>query len=452
MLGQGEHGEVIGALREAAALLGVSQDRARAALRLAQKLEVPVRVALVGGAGSGKSTLLTFLLGDRLFSVGLGSPRPPVIVVGAETAETRAGWWGGKRLTFEGKAGDRALAEKPEYVEFALPLPVLENMTFLDLPAARDLEAQSRQLKWVYARADVILWCKGAGESWSRREAQLWSEAPQKIRQCSLLVATGADMLMGERPEAAVERLAQETGGAFHKVLPMATEVAIAAAPGGVVVDRERWLRSGARGLLAALLGQVAAVRDADVAAANALIAAIEMELMPPPADPEPAPRPVSARVPPAPVVEEDAPAPAPRPDPATSAPKVADLREVPPAGTAAGRATSEIDFTVPEGTPGMPDHPALRLLAERIDAILADMPEREAFYDEVGRALDDVSFLVSDRRVMRPDTLWVNDAMEEVAEILMDLRYGGGGEDSEARVATLVLQLSRDLTGTVAA
>ncbi len=386
--------------------------------RLSVRLSGHVRVALVGRVGSGKANLLSFLLGEVLAPDGFAAGQRPTIMVNhADDPYIVAGWWDGRRNRHEGTAMAAAMAERPEYLEFGRPLQVLETMSFTDMPASADDERQLRNLKWLVPRADVILWAKSAAEAWSPEEADLWRAIPASLRDKSLLVATEADQAAPETFDEIAARLTRETDGAFHEVRPIATATAIAAAPGGVVKDKATWQQTGARELLLALIDRTKAVRLAQLDTARGVLEAAE--------------------------VLEDAP----------EAPtQQAAIMPGRPTARDGGRAGSQGTGDALSNSESV----VLGQLHDRIGILIRKARggttfKEEAFLMACTNVLDDLAFMIADRKAMLPDTLWVNEAVEEATDRLAELSLQGDRAAAE-EAAGLLLQLSKDLSWTVAA
>lgn len=527
-----------------------SQQLRSAAERLIVRLESPVRVAMVGDRGAGKSSLMNFLVGDALIPTGEGQKTVPSVIVSyAHATATVSGWWGGKRVNRDGIELAKALEENPDYIEFSLPNPLLENVTFFDMPGARDAARQKKQLAWLLQRADIILWCQRAGTPWTTTHQDHWAQAPERLKKSSFLIATHVDKAP-ETGAAAIAQLKKDAGKSFAGVLPMATEAAIAAAPGGVVSDQKAWMQSGARDLIMGILGQARIAREAAVLAAQQLIeTGIEKLGEPvaePPAAQEPAPdnsaellaamkssvkRPepkeevpadVAADEPEVPVEEksekpqvddqpttDDTPVTEePAPEEAAAEPEeVVEAAEPEPKPTMPRRVGSpfaafrksleeiaELDEQVedaaeapePEPEPSeealtepvveekvveeipvspepdlvfdtkMPENEIARFLTEKIDTLIAQANsgtevDTEEFVSVCCETVEELSFQIANPKVLKPDSAWLNDEVQDAAELLVALRFDGG-DRAVQDAAAILLQLSRDLSETLAA
>lgn len=248
----------------------VDPRKIKLAERLRARLQSPVRVALVGAKDAGKSTLSRLLVGRELIlPTKAGAVTPSSIAVYGQTQTLVAGWWDGRRKAFDNKAVRLALAEKPDYVEFAYPLQILERISFFDMPSAPDPEDQKRRLAWLFKRADLVLWCKRAGEEWKDTEEELWAQAPESLQASSILAVTNVNKLNYTSAQKSLARLADRVGDKFTKILPIATLEAAAAAPGGTVRDAAAWKASGGALLVTTLIKTARTILETHVTAAH---------------------------------------------------------------------------------------------------------------------------------------------------------------------------------------
>lgn len=266
-----------------------SDSKVRAnAERLLARLEGPVRVALVGASGSGKSALTRLMVGRDLIPEGIsGNVAPSVVAVHGKAPGMVAGWWNGRRKVFPVDALNGALSERSDYIEFCFPLPILEQISFFDMPAADAVDEQRRRLAWLFKRADLVLWCKKVGEKWTEQDKEFWTIASPQLRSASLLIATGMDRLPYDHAQEAYEDLFEEAKEEFAAVLPIATLEAIKAAPGGVVKNSEVWRTSGGRSLIAGLIKLAGAVRLMGASTARDFLKSQGVALAPPEELPE---------------------------------------------------------------------------------------------------------------------------------------------------------------------
>ena len=448
--------------------------------RLALRLSNPVRVAIAGLPGAGKTMLANFLAGQIYAAPHTGRGQAlPVILRYCEKPETIAGWWSGIEIPYRGIEPQSAAEHGPDYIELRLPNPVLEFISFLDMPGVDDWPGQKEQMRWIGGRADVVLWCTKATDPWVDEEWQLWSLVPRRVQARSLLVATQTDLVKSAQAlEEAMQRLRSVTKDRFAELVTIGTRTALDAAPAGRVLDAAAWERSGGRAMVGSLLSAARAVRRADIAAARELLsdAAEALGLAPPrPDKPKPAAPAEAPAGKPAKAAQEDAEAPAVRPGrPASRIGRFKEVtenekpEEVPPEGEAtpapveeappapaaeaALPAATETSPAAPEPPPAASAAPSplLTLLAERAGKLIAYAEAGDGFKDwefmaQITELGDELSALTVSSRALKPEAAWIKPQVEDALVALSLLQMEQGDRPCED-AAMVVLQLARDL------
>jgi hypothetical protein len=441
--------------------------------RLALRLGNPVRVAIAGLPAAGKSTLAAFLAGQSYPPPRTRDGRAlPVILRYGQRPESIAGWWSGIEIPERGIDIEAAAVHRSDYIELRLPNPVLQFISFLDVPGLGDWAAQKEQMRWIGNRADVVLWCTRAAEPWIDDEWQLWALVPRRVQALSLLVVTQTD-LAPDRAGLGAEmaRLANVTHGQFANTVSIATRAALAAAPSGRVVDTASWEASGGRAMVGAVITAARAVRMADIAAARELLAAAAEALGLVPKRPAPTA---------VPTPEEDAgkektPAESRRHAvlPGRPVSRVAKLREVEAQVLAETNGQPDSDGTAPqaEATGAPPpaaapvaarpapgavagaaaEAPALlRLVAGRAEDLIGYASAPAAFKDwefmsRITELGDELSAMTISSRALRPEAAWIKGQVEDALVALSLLQMEQGERPCED-AAVVVLQLARDL------
>lgn len=484
-------------------ILELRQGAERLALRLAN----PVRVAITGLPGAGKTTLASFLAGQIYAPprAQRGGAALPVILRYCETPETIAGWWSGIEIPYRGIEPQSAAEHGPDYIELRLPNPVLEFISFLDMPGVDDWQEQKEQMGWIGGRADVVIWCTRAADPWTDDEWQLWSLVPRRVQARSLLVVTQTDQARDALAfDETLQRLQHVTRNQFAEVVPLGTRAALEAAPAGRVIDTGSWEQSGGRAMVGALLGAARAVRRTDIAAARELLAEAaealglaptreaggESEAVRPMAAPAAPPLSAAAEAVAEAVAEAAAQGVRPgRPRSRTSRFKeVAELEEqtVPPPDEAAPEAAApvtppaeegpaaeiaEVDISADEITartedpipaeaapvvaepapaPPAAPSPLLALLSERTEALIAYAQGGNGFKDwefmaQITDLADELSAMTISSRALRPEAAWIKPQVEDALVALSLLQMEQGERPCED-AAVVVLQLARDL------
>ncbi len=420
--------------------------------RLALRIANPVRIAIVGLPGSGKSSLASFLAGQSYRPLKTGDGRNvPVILRHGNRAESIAGWWTGVEISQKEIDFEAAVSHKPDYVEIRLPNPVLQYISFLDMPGIDDWTAQKEQMRWVASRADALIWCTNAKNPWLDDEWQLWSLVPKRLQERSLLVATHLDVAPAGKSEQTIsERLAMITRGNFHSVVGISTVQALDAAPSGRVTDAAAWDASGGRATVGALLTVGRAVRQADIAAAGDLartgfdaLAAFDG-----PSGPIEVPEPRVMRIP----VTRTPKAETPQPSKSEPETPLADAPEPVPAtkikASKAEVADSKNDIPLTAS-------PSLERLVEGLDDLIA-YAKKDGFKDwefmtKITELGDELSLLTADRNAFRQEAPWMRTQVEE-AFVTLSLLQMEPGERPCMDAAILMLQLSRDFAWSTSA
>lgn len=426
------------------------QDLRRRAERLATRMANPVRVAVLGLPGSGKSALAGFLAGC---SYTLPAPTAkggalPVILRHGKRQETCAGWWSGIEIPVSGLDLEAAAVHSPDYIELRLPNPILEHISFIDMPGLGEWPEQKEQVRWSASRADVLLWCTHGEHAWEDDEWQLWSLVPIRLQKRSLLVVTHAEAPeIRDTETGVVARLTATTGQRFANVVGIATVAALGAAPSGQVLDAAAWEASGGRALVGALIGSARDVRRGDIAAAHEIIAAGLDALGLRPA--EGAPREpargdaagAQGRGPGSrPLVHDRSKPRDPEPDAAAGTP-------APPDAAPASAAPAGADSAETASAGGA----LIAFLGERIDALIAYAEAGDDFKDwefmaQVTELADALSQRIADRGLFGgEDERWIRHQLEDafVSFSLMQMEPGEGPCRDAAR---LLLQICRDL------
>ncbi len=429
-----------------------------------------MRVVIGGEAGSGKSDLIRFLVGENPIPSGLAAnDLPPVILRFGETRKTSAGWWDGNRKVFDGISIEAAAAETPDYIALHVPNPFLKRINLFDLSGTRNSVRLQEQFLSVARHAEIVLWCTEASRGWSEDESALWYRMPSQLADASLLVVThtGAvqDKVMLSR---ALHRLKTKAAPLFHDMLPLATNRAIDAAPGGQVANMDDWAESGGKSLISSILYLAKSVRQAeknrkpsDMDNAAALRKAFADWKPGTPANQGQRPRaggsglvnaqpfgrtraqsqeqvaqaPVQTMMPLAEIL----------PDVEIHADVFADmpLPSSTPAAPAAPSATPEKQSTL------------LSYIYEQSDRLIEligteDEFDEPEFLNICMQTLDEFSYRLSDTQ-LRENAGWVEEQVQEAAELLILLQLEGG-DQSLHDAATIMLQLSRDLAWAIAA
>ncbi|NSX53290.1 hypothetical protein [Parasulfitobacter algicola] len=417
----------------------------------------PVRVLIAGEAGSGKSELVKFLVGENPVPEDLKiGDMPPVILRFGETHRTSAGWWGGERKQFSGIDIAAAVQEKPDYIALHVPNPFLKRINLFDLSGTHDPARLQEQFVRVAQHSEIVLWCTDSAKGWSEAESNLWSRIPARMADASMLVVTHSGQEQDKISlSRSLHRLKTKAAPLFHSMIPLATNRAIDAAPGGQVANMDVWTESGGKSLISGILFLAKSVRQAEKkegAALKANAAALRKAFANPdtPRGGRPAARPTSGFG-----GVNAQPFGSARPQAAEAAPQVAPLivlDEIP-----------DIDLeeildkapAVVEPSQKSSENQLLSYLYAQTDQ-LVDLVGTDDEFDEpeflsiCTQTLDEFSYRLS-QATLRDDAVWVEEQVQEAAELLILLQLEGG-DQSLLDAAAIVLQLGRDVSWAVAA
>ncbi|WP_400085369.1 hypothetical protein [Yoonia sp. R78084] len=317
-------------------------DHEKAELLL-ERLQKPVRLAILGMPESGKSRLLNLLVGADVIPEGVHLPTMQLVY--GESEKSVCTLADGSKEEFNAVDSDMIAGLSPVFVEMQMPLPALNKISVLEVVAPNDTNAVHRASQWASKRTDVALWCT---RGFTEPEQRIWATMPDLIKDHAFCMVTHADFLKAQGLyEAAVGAISAAAGDEFNAVLAIATNQALSARLADGTVDKDVMRESGGSALISAVLKQVERGRQSAVDQADVLLhqyadllgplkdAPVAPEVSTPP-EPAPTPEPVVAKGPAAPVAAaENAQAEAPKPaaSPAEAKPATRDaisrLREI---------------------------------------------------------------------------------------------------------------------------
>lgn len=235
---------------ESGLLSGNTQKQARILL---DRLEQPVRLALLGMPAAGKSAILNLLVGADV--VPLGVTLPTLELSYGETEQALCTLPDGTKKAIPTADADQIAQLSPVFVELQMPLPALKKITVLEVSAPADPNAMSRASQWAAKRADIILWCSGG---FNDTEQQIWAQMPDTAKDHGFLMVTRKDILETQGIFADLMRgIAEKATPEFNKIIPIATLDAIASRKPNGTVDKDAMRASGGSALISAVLKQV---------------------------------------------------------------------------------------------------------------------------------------------------------------------------------------------------
>lgn len=285
--------DIAAALRKAIASEQFPPKAVTHANHLLDRLEKPVRVALLGKPGTGKSTLRDLLAGGQV--VPADRAMPTLELTYGDKIKTICTLADGSKTTLAGNDPDQIAALAPVFIQMQMPLPALTKISVLEVVAPDDLTAIARASQWAASRSDVVLWCS---QNFDVTEQKIWAPMPEQIKDQAFLMITKTDILRAQdRLDAVLAQAAMVARDEFQQILNIAAVDAIAARNPDGSVDKQRLQDSGGLALIGAMLKQVEACKQSASDMAEFLLSQHPPETTN--AAPEPA-------VPPAPAATND--------------------------------------------------------------------------------------------------------------------------------------------------
>ncbi len=276
---------------------------------LLERLQKPVRLAILGMPESGKSRLLNLLVGADVIPQGVHLPTLQLVY--GESEKSVCTLPDGSKEEFNSVDADMIAGLSPVFIEMQMPLPALNKISVLEVVAPNDTNAVHRASQWASKRSDVALWCT---RGFTEPEQRIWATMPDLIKDHAFCMVTHADFLKAQGLyEAAVGAITAAAGDDFNAVLAIATNQALSARHADGTVDKDAMRESGGSALISAVLKQVERGRQSAVDQADVLLhqyadllapvkdAPVAPDVSPAP-EPAPKPEPEVAKEPAAPV------------------------------------------------------------------------------------------------------------------------------------------------------
>jgi hypothetical protein len=192
----------------------------RALVRMEQRLDRPLRLAICGEHNSGKSSLANLLGGiESLPTAAISNTRIPTLLYYAAEPEI----WALRDATGRQarvRADRNTLPQTVFRLEVGLPSQRLRAMQILDFPGL----AGPGHVDLAWHAVDAALWCTVSTQAWKESERLAWNELPARLRSCGLLVATHADLLANPWDrEKLLTRLHRECDSMFRDIVMVST-------------------------------------------------------------------------------------------------------------------------------------------------------------------------------------------------------------------------------------
>lgn len=255
-------------LKQAIASERLPDDVQERAIQLKDRLETPIRLAVIGRPGSGKSSIVNLLIGREVLPDDIELPttqvthgrKPHTVVTLAD---------GSRRRLQTVNAYD--IAEiKPVFVELHMQLPALERISLLEVVTPNNTTALQKASQWAAKRTELAIWCT---EAFDKNEQSIWAQMPDVLKDHAFLMLTKADQL---KAKGTLSQILDATRALvsheFSDILPISTLDAIAARDLDGSVDKDRMRSSGGLALISAVRKQVDQGRQSFVDAADFLL------------------------------------------------------------------------------------------------------------------------------------------------------------------------------------
>ncbi len=246
---------------------------------IADQLQRPPLIAVVGEFNAGKSTLVNRLLDVDVLPTDVvpTTARPACIQYGDRPGVVLHRQSGLQELRavddlrWYARKGDDA-ADMPDLADVVsldvfLPNNTLRELRLLDTPGISDPDHDTEATLEAIQAADAVIWCTTAPQAWKASEAAFCDRLSEDVRKTAILVITHADALnTDDEAKRVLRRVQSQTVDAFGHVLISSLVAQHGGEDGGLgairdtlrqqVVDRTDELRSAwaCRQTLAVLL------------------------------------------------------------------------------------------------------------------------------------------------------------------------------------------------------
>ena len=239
---------------------GLSDEVRLQGSQILKRLELPVRVVILGLPGSGKSSVLNLFAGERLVP---DVPNLPTLeITGGPALKTVVNFPDGMSEVHEELALERISADAA-VVRVETPSPAFEGLSLMEVVSDGNAEERAWAIDWAVQRADILLWCT---DQFGAEERALWALVPETSKDHAFLVLTRADLLSREGSLAqrmtALKPIAEQE---FFGLLPVASDPALGAISQATPDEERLWKASGARALTAEVLRHARSGRRGDL-------------------------------------------------------------------------------------------------------------------------------------------------------------------------------------------
>ncbi len=164
---------------------------------IAQVLQRPFRIAIIGKSNSGKTSIANLIAGEATLPVlPVANTRVPTLLHYAPTPRVEALYQDGQRIALSSHDGE--LSRNILRLEVGLPSEQLRTIEVLDFPGSANPLFHADAAMIPRNGADAAVWATVATQAWRETERQAWSKLPPRLRRRGILAVTHRDLIKSE--------------------------------------------------------------------------------------------------------------------------------------------------------------------------------------------------------------------------------------------------------------
>lgn len=256
----GQRKQVIEDLQQALDGMHVGERQKTIGAQLINHLSDAVTIVVLGLPGSGKSSVINLILGEEAIREEFT----------ADIVELKYG----QPASRAGKNLKSALSEATQ-IEVSWPSDALKTYNFCEVKLPSDGHQLPTLFEYAIQNGQIFIWCS---ESFGPEEQAIWANAPDEVKDHSLLALTKADrqIMKGELAQR-ISELEDISTTEFVGLYPIAALHALKSQSAGVD-QPDLWEASGGKDLQEAVQAQVASGEAAELDRAAFLLAQLASE------------------------------------------------------------------------------------------------------------------------------------------------------------------------------